>query len=49
VDQNVITAFRSLAIELALDVLDVSVELAPVIPINFVRTVIHLVNNTQTA
>ena len=48
-DQNVITAFRSLAIELALDVLDVSVEIAPVIPINFVRTVIHLVNNTQSA
>ena len=49
VDQSIITQFRSLAIELALDVLDVSVEIAPVIPVNFVRTVLHLVNNTQTA
>ena len=44
VDQTVITSFRSLQIELVLDVLDVSVEIAPVIPINFVRSVLHLVN-----
>jgi hypothetical protein len=49
VDQTVITAYRSLQIELVLDVLDVSVEIAPVIPINFVRNVLHLFNPVLAA
>jgi hypothetical protein len=49
VDTGVLTTYRSLQISLALDVLDVSVEIAPVIPINFVRSVLHLVNQVQTA
>ena len=38
-----ITAWRALEAELVLDVADVSVEIAPVIPLNFIRPVIHLV------
>lgn len=43
VDAEVLTQYRALDIELILDVLEVSVEIAPVIPINFVRNVLHLV------
>lgn len=49
VDTTVITQFRSLQITLSLDVLDVSVEIAPVIPINFVRNVLHLFNPVLAA
>jgi hypothetical protein len=49
VDSLVITGYRSLDLELLVDVLDVSVELAPVIPINFVRTNVHLVTLAQLA
>lgn len=49
VDTTVLTSFRNLDIRLALDVLDVSVEIAPVIPINFVRSVLHLVNQVLAA
>lgn len=49
VDSLVITGYRSLDLELLVDVLDVSVELAPVIPINFVRTTVHLVTLAQLA
>ncbi len=49
VNQNIITAFRALTMELVGDVLDVSVELAPIIPINFVRTTVHLVTIRQAA
>lgn len=49
VDENIITAYRSLDMELIVDVLDVSVEMAPVIPINFVRTTVHLVTLAQMA
>lgn len=49
VDTAVLTSFRNLDISLALDVLDVSVEIAPIIPINFVRSVLHLVNQVQAA
>lgn len=49
VDNVVITAYRSLFIELIVDVMDVSVEMAPIIPINFVRTTVHLVTLAQTA
>lgn len=49
VDNVVITAYRSLFLELIVDVLDVSVELAPVVPINFVKTTVHLVTIAQAA
>ncbi len=49
VDEETIVAHRSLDIELIVDVLEVSVELAPVIPINFVKNTIHLVTIRQTA
>lgn len=47
VDALVIVGFRNLDVDLVLDVMDVSVELAPVIPINFVRIVVHLVTLAQ--
>jgi hypothetical protein len=43
-----LTAWRSLDIDLVLDVLDVSVEVAPVIPVNFVKNTIHLIATPQT-
>ncbi len=49
VKQTVLTAYRALQIQLALDVLDLSVEIAPVIPINFVRNVLHLYNPVLAA
>jgi hypothetical protein len=49
VDAEFIVLYRSLAIELVVDTLEVSVELAPVIPINFVKNTIHLVTVRQTA
>jgi len=48
VGENVITAFRSLSMELLTDVLEVSLEIAPVLPINFVKNTIHLVTIPQT-
>lgn len=48
-DEGILVQSRSLAIDLSADVLEVSVELAPVIPINFVKTVVHLVTTTITA
>lgn len=47
VDALVLTGWRNLDVELILDVMDVSCELAPVIPINFVRIVVHLVTLAQ--
>jgi hypothetical protein len=44
-----IIAFRSLNVELILDVLEVAVEIAPVLPINFVKSMIHLVTIPQSA
>ena len=49
VDEGIITGYRNLDIELNADVMDVSVELAPVIPINFIRTTVHLVTQQQLA
>ena len=49
VDETVLTAFRSLDIELIVDVMEVSVEIAPVIPINFVASTVHLVTIQQAA
>lgn len=49
VDTNALTAWRALALELNVDTLDVSVEIAPVIPINFVKNTLHLVTIAQAA
>jgi hypothetical protein len=49
VDNVVITAYRSLFMELNVDVLEVSLEIAPIIPINFVKTTVHLVTVAQAA
>lgn len=49
VDETILVAYRSLDIQLTVDVLDVSVEIAPVIGINFVRNRIHLVTIRQSA
>lgn len=49
VDTGVITNWQKLAINLVVDVLEVSVEIAPVIPINFVQSTIHLVTVPQSA
>jgi len=43
VDQGIIVQYRALTLQLVADVLQVSVEIAPVIPINFVESTIHLV------
>ncbi len=43
VDETIITDHRALNIERIADVLEVSVEMAPVISINFVKTTAHLV------
>lgn len=44
-----LVTWRSLTIDLILDVLEVSVEIAPVLPINFVQTTVHLVSVPQSA
>lgn len=49
VDAGVLVTWRSLQIELIVDVMEVGVEIAPVIPINFVQSTIHLVTVAQTA
>lgn len=49
VDELILVAHRSLAIELLVDVLSVEVEMAPILPINFVKNTIHLVTIPQTA
>ena len=43
VTEGVLTQFRALTVELLVDTLVVSVEIAPVIPINFVTATVHLV------
>jgi hypothetical protein len=49
VDGEILTTYRSLALELVVDTMEVSVEMAPVIPINFVKSTIHLVTVRQSA
>jgi hypothetical protein len=49
VDATILVTWRSLGIELVVDVLEVSVEMAPVLPINFVKNTIHLVTVRQSA
>jgi hypothetical protein len=44
-----LVAYRSLDVQLVLDVLQVAVEMAPVIPVNFVENTIHLVAIPQSA
>jgi hypothetical protein len=49
IDEEVMTEWRSLEIEQILDTLEVGVEVAPVLPINFVKNTIHLVTIRQAA
>lgn len=49
VDENIITSYRALTMTLVLDVLEVSVEMAPIMPINFVPITFHLTNQAQAA
>lgn len=49
VDDQIIVAFRALQIEQVGDVFPVSVEMAPVLPINFIPTTVHLVTVSQAA
>lgn len=49
VDNQILTQSRALSIDLVVDVLEVSVEIAPIISINFVRSVLHLVTLRQAA
>jgi len=44
-----ITTFRALSVDLILDVLEVSVEISPVLPVNFVKSTVHLVAVPQSA
>lgn len=49
VDNTILVAWRALGLELIVDVMEVSCEIAPIIPINFVRNTIHLVTIRQAA
>lgn len=49
VGEEVLVAFQSLDVELIVDVMEVSVQIAPVLPINFVKSTIHLVTIPQVA
>lgn len=49
IGDEVLTQHRSLSAELIVDVMEVSVEIAPVIPINFIKTTVHLVTVPQAA
>jgi hypothetical protein len=49
VDNAVLVAYRSLSLDLIVDVMEVSVEIAPVLPVNFVKNVLHLVTIRQSA
>lgn len=49
VDETVLVAYRSLAVELIVDVMEVECEIAPVLPINFVKNTLHLVTIRQSA
>lgn len=49
VSEGALTMWRALDFELVIDVLQVSVELAPVLPINFVKIINHFTTVSQTA
>jgi len=48
IDVGVLVSWRALSLELKFDILEISVEVAPVLPINFVKTVLHLVAVPQS-
>lgn len=48
-NEGIIVAWRALSVTLNVDVMEVSVELAPVIPVNFVRSTIYLNTLPQVA
>jgi hypothetical protein len=49
VDEGALVDWRALTLSLSADVLDLDVEVAPVAPVNFVRSTLHLVTATLTA
>ena len=49
VDQEVITNWQNLDLALEADVLSVDVEIAPVVPVNFVASTIRLVSASFSA
>lgn len=49
VDREIINTWQALTLSLSADVLEVDVEIAPVIPINFVKNTIHLVTVSLSA
>ena len=49
VTDGVIVEWRDLVIELAADVMDVDVSIAPTVPVNFVRNTVHLVTSSFSA
>lgn len=49
IDEEVIVNWRNLTITLTDDVMEVDVEIAPVIPVNFVKTTLHLVSASFAA
>lgn len=49
VSEEVLVSFRSLSVELTVDVMEVEVEIAPVLPVNFVKSTLHLVTIPQVA
>jgi hypothetical protein len=49
VDEAILVAYRSLAVELIVDVMEVECEIAPVLPINFIKNTLHLVTIRQSA
>lgn len=48
-NEGIIVAWRALTVTLNVDVMEVSVELAPVVPVNFVRSTIYLNTLPQVA
>ncbi len=49
VNLGAITKYQNLTIELSNDVMTIDVEIAPVIPVNFIKSTIHLVSNSFSA
>ena len=49
VEAGAITSWRALSLSLTGDVLVIDVEIAPVVPVNFIKTTVHLVTTTITA
>lgn len=49
IEERVITSWRDITIELTDDVMTVDVALAPIIPVNFVKSTVHLVSSSISA